>query len=77
MLQRWAAEVEGNVILLFLGMLFFAVLLVFVEYRFQTDAVVFQAISNILSGFAGALFGILNTKKGPAAEPQKPEIPKP
>lgn len=68
-LQRWASEIEGNVMLLFLGMLFFAAMLIFVEYRFNNDSVVFQAVSNILSGFGGAFFGIMSAKKTPAPQP--------
>lgn len=73
-IQRWASEIEGNVILLFVGMLFFAVMLIFVEYRFNNDSVVFQAVSNILSGFGGAFFGIMSAKKTPAQQ-QNPQPP--
>jgi len=67
--KRWASEIEGNVMLLFSGIILFAVILIFVEYRFENDSVVFQAVSSILSGMAGAFFGIMSVKKGgPAAE---------
>lgn len=75
MIQRWASEIEGNVILLFVGMIFFALVLIFVEYRFQNDSVVFQAVSNILSGFGGAFFGLMSAKKGTSGTPPTPTIP--
>lgn len=68
-IQRWASEIEGNVMLLFAGMIFFAAMLIFVEYKFQQDSVVFQAVSNILSGFAGAFFGIMSKKPNPVIIP--------
>ncbi len=48
---------EPQVLLLFIGLVLYTMLLIFVEWRFASDAVVFTVISNLVSGFAGAFFG--------------------
>lgn len=49
--------------LLFCGMIFFTGILIFVEWRFESDAQVFQVIASLLAGFSGAFFGRI--KPGP------------
>lgn len=53
-------KVEAVTILLLLAMMFYTVALFVAEYRFQSDAVFFQVISNILSGIVGAF--LMRTK---------------
>lgn len=65
-------EVGGTVLLLFLGLVFFTFVLIFVEWRFQQDAQVFQVVSNLVSGFGGALLGLMSKKAD-----KKPDSPPP
>ena len=51
--------------LLFIGMVFFTAVLIFVEYRFQTDAQVFQVVASLVAGFSGAFFGRINPHTPP------------
>lgn len=73
MIRDLMKEVGGTILLLFLGMVFFAFLLVFVEWRFESDAQIFQVISSLVSGFAGAFFGLMTGK----ARPTPPQNPPP
>lgn len=49
--------VEPTLYLLFYGMIFFAGVLIGVEYFFKEDGQMFQVIAGILTGFTGAFFG--------------------
>ena len=58
--MKWEAplkDIDPVLRLLFYGMLAYTALLLFVEWRFNNDSVVFQVISSIISGFTGAFFG--------------------
>lgn len=52
-----ALKVEPVLFLLFLGTLIFAALLIFVEWKFNSDAQVFQVFAGVFTGFAGAFLG--------------------
>lgn len=76
MIRDLLKEVGGTVLILLLGMIFFTCVLIFVEYRFQQDAQVFQVISNIVSGFAGAFFAMMTSRAKntqPSTGPANPE----
>ena len=63
-------RIEPITMLLFGGLVFFAFLLIFVEWRFNSDAQVFQVIAGVLTGFAGAFFGRMKPDSGD--KPQQP-----
>lgn len=69
------ADLEANIILLFVGLMFFAGVLLITEFFFKDDAQIFQVIAGILTGFASALFALL-TKKEPGQPPAN-QAPKP
>lgn len=50
-------RIDPTLLLLFFGLVFFTGILIFVEKVFSTDGQVFQVISGVLTGFAGAFFG--------------------
>ncbi len=62
-------KIEPITLLLLFTMMFYTVALFVAEFRFQSDAVFFQVISNILSGIVGAF--LMRTK--PAGSPSPPE----
>lgn len=72
MIRDLLKEVGGTVLVLLLGMVFFTIVLVFVEWRFESDAQVFQVISNIVSGFAGAFFAMMTSKAKNTTPPPTP-----
>lgn len=47
---------------------FFSLLLIFVEWRFNSDAQVFQVFAGILTGVVGAFLGRVDPKKFAGAE---------
>jgi len=55
-------RIDPTLILLFIGMLIFTGVLIFVEHFFASDGQVFQVISGVLTGFAGAFFARMNPK---------------
>lgn len=70
MFRELLKDIGGTILLLFAGIVFFACLLVFVEWRFQQDAQVFQVISGLLTGFGGAMLGLITKDKlKPPANP--------
>lgn len=50
-------KIDRTLFLLFFGMVFFVFVLIFVEYFFKDDGQMFQVISGLVTGFAGAFFG--------------------
>ena len=50
-------RIDPTLLLLFYGLIFFTGILIFVEHFFTSDGQVFQVISGVLTGFAGAFFG--------------------
>lgn len=77
MIRKWLTDIEGIVMLLFAGMIFFTGVLIFVEYRFESDPQVFQVVASLVAGFSGAFFGILKNKQAPAPPQVPPETPPP
>jgi uncharacterized membrane protein YjjP (DUF1212 family) len=63
------SKMDTTLLLLFTGMVFFAAVLIFVEWRFSNDAQVFQVIASLVAGFSGAFFGRIN----PQNESTKPK----
>lgn len=55
------AKMDPILQLLFIGMIFFALLLVAVDKFFASDGQMFQVIANVLSGFVGAFFAKIKT----------------
>ena len=55
--MRSLSKLDPVLILLFMGIMVFTVILLFCEYFFKTDGQIFQVISGIVTGFAGAFFG--------------------
>lgn len=70
-------EVGGTVLLLFVGMVFFTGVLIFVEFRFQSDGQVFQTVASLLAGFSGAFFGLMKAKEKPSTPTPPPSPPQP
>lgn len=55
-------DLDPNVRLLFIGTVFFAVILVFVDWLFKGEGQVFQVIAGLLTGFSGALLAMIKAK---------------
>jgi hypothetical protein len=53
-------KLDPTLKLLFVGMVFFTAILIFIEFRFRTDAQVFQVVASLVAGFSGAFFGRIN-----------------
>lgn len=72
-------RLDPNVLLLFLGTVFFALLLVSVDYLFKGEGEVFQAIASLFSGFGGALLAMIKANSNHDAHqpipPPAPPIP--
>ncbi len=67
-------HVDPVLILLLLGILTFTCLLIFVNYLWREDGQMFQVISGITTGFAGAFFARMkpeSEKKGGEKENEK------
>jgi len=56
-------HIDPVLLLLFFGMMVFTGILIFVEWRFKDDGQIFQVISSLVAGFAGAFFAKLDPKK--------------
>lgn len=63
-------KIDHVLLLLMSGVLFFSLMVLLVEWRFNSDGQVFQVFSNLLSGFGGAL--LLRVKGG--GEDGKPGV---
>ena len=61
MRQDW--RIDPVLLLLFAGLCLFTLVLIFVEWRFNSDGQIFQVVSGVLTGFAGAFFTRMNPKK--------------
>lgn len=72
MLRNWLKDVDGNTILLFVGVVWFTMVLVFVEYRFQQDAQIFQVVAGLVTGFSGAFLGLMKAKIDGKTPPNPP-----
>lgn len=73
-------EIDGNALLVAGGLVFFTFVLLFVEWKFQSDAQVFQVIATITGGFSSSLFTLLKSKAeghapAPAPPPPAPVTP--
>ena len=73
MFRKWLGDIEGTLMLLFGGMVWFTIVLIFVEYRFNNDAQVFQVVAGLVTGFAGAFFAMV--KQRIDGRPQPPPAP--
>lgn len=67
MIERF--KVDPTLMLLFLGIFAMTGILIFCEHFFASDGQIFQVISGLVTGFAGAFFGRINPK--PAHEETK------
>lgn len=66
--MKFDGKIEPITILLLFTMVFYTAALFVAEAKFQSDAVFFQVISNILSGIVGAF--LMRTKPaGPTSSP--------
>jgi len=49
-------RIDRVLYLLFAGMVFFSIMLLYVEHFFKDDGQLFQVVSGLITGFAGAFF---------------------
>lgn len=56
-------QIDPVLYLLFIGMVFFAIILIFCEHYFMSDGQMFQVMAGLLTGFGGAFFGRINPSK--------------
>ena len=64
-------KIDPVLLLLMGGITFFSMIVLFVEWKFNSDGQVFQVFSNLLSGFGGAL---LMRVKPRTPEEEKPGV---
>ncbi len=75
--MKFDGRIEPITVLLLAAMVFYTCALFVAEFKFQSDAVFFQVISNILSGIVGAF--LMRTKpasdkpSSPASDIEKPQ----
>lgn len=75
--MKGLSKVDPVLWLLFLGMLVFTAILLYVEKFYPNDGQIFQVISGLVTGFAGAFFARMKPDTSKPPEPpgtQKTEV---